>query len=271
MGCGVSRLVNWFSGGAASAVATKLTLSVTLPGDDVVVAYTDTGSEHPDNKRFIAECAEWFSQPIHVLKSAKFEDTWEVWEKTGYLVGPDGARCTGELKKKLRYEFQRNDDLQVFGFTADKREVKRANDFRKLHPEVDLWTPLIDQGLTKKDCLSLLAEAGIELPAMYKLGYQNNNCIGCPKGGMGYWNKIRRDFPDVFDRMAQVEQKLGATCIREEMKDEAGNRYTVPLPLVALAPDRGRYQDEPDIDCGLLCSTTLHYMEELDDCENDAA
>ena len=32
------------------------------------------------------------------------------------------------------------------------------------------------------------------------MGYNNNNCIGCIKGGMGYWNKIRVDFPEVFEK-----------------------------------------------------------------------
>lgn len=46
------RTVCWFSSGAASAVATKLALR-----DDpsAVVAYCETGAEHPDNERFIAE------------------------------------------------------------------------------------------------------------------------------------------------------------------------------------------------------------------------
>lgn len=35
---------------------------------------------------------------------------------------------------------------------------------------------------------------------MYDLGYANNNCIGCVKGGIGYWNKIRIDFPEESDR-----------------------------------------------------------------------
>jgi hypothetical protein len=45
---------------------------------------------------------------------------------------------------------------------------------------------------------------------MYQLGYSNNNCIGCVKGGMGYWNKIRQDFPEVFDKMASLERELNA-------------------------------------------------------------
>ena len=59
----------------------------------------------------------------------------------------------------------------------------------------------------------MLWKAGIEIPAMSKMGYNNNNCIGCVKGGMGYWNKIRKDFPEVFAQMAQIERDVGATCL----------------------------------------------------------
>ena len=50
---------------------------------------------------------------------------------------------------------------------------------------------------------------------MYKLGYNNNNCIGCVKGGIGYWNKIRVDFPAEFDRMAELERKIGHAVLKE--------------------------------------------------------
>jgi len=68
-------------------------------------------------------------------------------------------------------------------------------------------------GLTKEMCAGLLLKNGIELPEMYKLGYSNNNCIGCVKGGKGYWNKIKTDFPPVFKRMAELERKVGYSCI----------------------------------------------------------
>jgi len=248
---GRPRVVVWFSAGAASAVAAKLALAE-WGHDDVEIAYTDTGSEHPDNIRFIQDCEAWFGQPVHTLKSTKYEDTWEVWEKTRFLVGPTGARCTGELKKKIRFTFQRTDDIQVFGFTADTRDAARADRFREQNPEVDLRTPLIERGITKETCLQVLAEAGIELPAMYRMGYLNNNCVGCVKGGAGYWNKVREDFPDVFERMATLEERLGRSVLRRNGK---------PLPLRVLEPGTGRYPAEPDIECSLLCSATIHEIE----------
>jgi 3'-phosphoadenosine 5'-phosphosulfate sulfotransferase (PAPS reductase)/FAD synthetase len=233
------RTVVWFSAGAASAVASMLTLRTTA---DAILVYTDPGSEHPDNDRFIADVENWLRVNVVRLKSAKYADTWQVWTERRYLNGPSGALCTTELKKKLRQQFQQADDVQVFGYTVE--EQHRADRFREQNPEVDLRTPLIDAGLTKSDCLAIVDRAGIELPAMYQLGYRNNNCVGCPKGGIGYWNKIRRDFPDVFDRMARLERELGHTCTR----DDNGAVF-----LDELDPDRGNHADEPSFECSLLC------------------
>ena len=74
--------------------------------------------------------------------------------------------------------------------------------------------------LTKEDTHAILNRLGIRRPAMYDLGYQNNNCIGCVKGGMGYWNKIRKDFPEVFERRAKLEREIEHSCIKGVFLDE---------------------------------------------------
>lgn len=253
------RTVVWFSAGAASAVAAKLAIA---QRSDVVVAYCDPGSEHEDNPRFIDDCEAWFGQPVTRLKSEKYTDTWDVFDKTRYLVGAEGARCTTELKKVLRHAFQRPDDEQVFGYTSD--ELKRVRQFEKSNPEVTLWCPLVDAQLSHADCLAMVERAGIELPAMYALGYRNNNCIGCPKGAMGYWNKIRVDFPEVFDRMALVERELGIACNGTDIKLDTGRRKKIPVFLDELDPDRGDYATESAIECGVLCASAEAVIDTTD-------
>lgn len=235
----MSRVVCWFSAGAASAVATKLALA---ESSDVVVAYCDPGNEHPDNQRFIADCERWFGAPVIQLHSKKYRDCWQVWEERRFLVGPDGALCTAEMKKKLRYDFERPDDRQVFGFTAEERG--RAGRFREQNPGVDLVTPLIDHELAKSDCLALVERAGITLPAMYLLGYANANCVGCVHGGMSYWNAIRVDFPLTFLRMAAQERAIDHALL----KDDDG-----PVFLDELDPARGDGLKALSRDCSLLC------------------
>lgn len=240
----MSRTVCWFSCGAASAVATKIAIET---NPEAIVAYCDTGSEHPDNARFLKDCEAWFGREILILRNAKYQDTWDVFEKERYLVGIAGARCTAELKKVPRFAFQKPDDRQVFGFTSE--EAKRAVRFNENNFDTVTWFPLIEQRIGKRECFDRIQCAGIELPMMYRLGYKNNNCIGCVKGGAGYWNKIRRDFPDVFDRMAALEVSLGAMINKVGMGD--GTRKRVFLR--DLPPDVGRYESELPIGCGLLC------------------
>lgn len=241
----MSRRLRWFSAGAASAVATKL--DIADHGTDAgPVCYVDTGSEHPDNVRFLADAAEWLGVEIVTLRSDKYADIWQVFKERRFLVGNKGALCTVELKKKVRFAFERPDDVQVFGYTFDPKDVDRADRFREQNPGVTLHTPLIDRELTKSDCLAMIERAGIELPAMYRLGYLNNNCIGCPKGGLGYWNMIRRDFPDVFDRMARQEREIGHAC--HHTKEEG------MIFLDELDPERGDIHTDPDADCSLMCA-----------------
>lgn len=213
----------------------------------VVITYSDPGSEHPDNPRFLADCKKWFGAEIIVLPKGEYADTWAVWEGKRFITSKDGAPCTGFLKRGPTYAFQRPDDIVVFGYTVDKQDAERAARLRLQNPEVTIETPLIDAGLTKSDCLAIIQRAGIELPMMYRLGYHNNNCIGCCKGGMGYWNKIRRDFPQVFERMAALQRKLGEGSALWREQDGT------PVTLDKLDPQRGNHDNEPNIECSLLC------------------
>ena len=244
----MSRVLAWFSCGAASAVAAKLT--VEKYGDRAEVLYCDTlAYEHPDNLRFLGDVERWIGVPIKILKSDTYADIFDVFERTRWLVGPKGARCTTELKKKVRIAYQRPDDVHVFGYTVD--EQHRIGEQRDAIHDLVTEFPLIDNGISKAQCHQRIAAAGIQSPAMYRLGYDNNNCIGCVKGGKGYWNKIRRDFPEAFDRMAKMERELDAAiCKNEPIINGKRTRQRVFLDeLPPEAQDEFRFEME----CGVLC------------------
>jgi hypothetical protein len=239
------RVVSWFSCGGASAVATKLMLAE-FPDADVVIARCVVANEHEDNDRFAADCEVWFGRSVLNLRSADYADCWDVWERRRYLNGHNGAPCTLEMKKAVRQQFERDwlPDLQVFGFTAEER--KRAARFREQNPDVRLVTPLISAGLTKEDCAGMLDRAGIRLPAMYGLGFANNNCKTCVKArSPGYWALVRREFPADFARMAELSRSIGWTPCRAS--DDS------PIWLDELPADWPAQDDSPDIECSLMC------------------
>ena len=223
-------IIAWFSCGVTSAIATKLALS---QWSNVRVIFIETGQEHPDSMRFLHDCEQWYSHPIEIYRSEKYISVFDVIEQTRYINGPSGARCTLELKKKVRYKIE--DEIiewkaQVFGFDAS--EQKRAHRFEEQNPKARAVFPLIEHNLCKEECLALIRRARIELPMMYRLGFPNNNCIGCVKGGKGYWARIRDVFPEYFSKMAILEKQIGHSCIRECFLDDLPLDARKQPPLV---------------------------------------
>jgi len=248
----MSRLIFWYSCGASSATAIKIGLADKNYCDqfnEIVIAYCKVQEEHPDNGRFFKECEQWFGLKVTVLMHEGYKGSiYNVFEKN-YMRTPAGSPCTRALKKQVREKFQKKGDVHVFGYTVEEED--RSNNFIDANNEIETWWPLIERRITKENCLAMVERAGIDLPEMYKLGYQHNNCIGCVKGGMGYWNKIRKDFPVAFERMAKFEREKGYTVLKEPKSNrpESGQ----PLFLDTLDPNRGRVADEPGIECGIFC------------------
>jgi|TARA_R110000822_G_scaffold310355_1_gene442737 hypothetical protein len=226
------RRVSWFSCGAASAVATKLS-------EPDIIAYCDTGAEHEDNNRFMLDCEEWFVAKVLILKNKKYKDTWDVWEKRKFLSGISGAPCTLELKVKPRLEFQRPDDIHIFGYTADGPDITRAEALTEHWPELRTEYPLIERGLNKASCLAMIEDAGIKPPLTYAQGFPNANCLPCVKAtSPAYWALVRKHYPDKFNKMAEISRSMNVKLSR--INDERIFIDEIPLdhPVTKpLAPD----------------------------------
>jgi len=239
-------IVSWFSAGVSSAVVTKIALK---KYKKISIIYFDIEDQHPDTYRFISDCEKWFGQKIEYYKS-DLGSVENACLMASYLRGVRGAACTTRLKRKLRMAWESKNKLlplfdglnkHVFIWGMDNSETSRANDIIKYQPNAIHEFPLIEKNITKENTHSILAQAGIKRPAMYELGYPNNNCIGCLKGGMGYWNKIRIDFPEVFSGRAKLERRIGARILKECYLDE-------------LDPNRGRDVKIILPDCGASCA-----------------
>ena len=245
------RIVCQFSCGAASAVATKLALA--QYGDRCVIVNAFIAEEHEDNRRFAADCERWFGQPIVYLRDTKYDaSAIKVFETVGYIKGPKGAACTSRIKRGLLRTFEQPGDVMVLGYTIE--EQHRYDDWLEDWPDRKIAAPLIERGLTKEDCKAMVERAGIRLPAMYLLGYDNANCIGCVKGGHGYFRAIREDFPVQFERLAQAEDKVfelhgeNALILRHRSGPLNGQRFHL-RDLPAGPAHRGELLPN----CGFFC------------------
>jgi hypothetical protein len=229
--------VSYFSGGVSSAVATKLMIQ-----DIDRIFYTHIDDQHPDTMRFVKECEEWFEKQVEIMQSP-LKSVEQACRSAGFIRHVRmGAACTTRLKRRVRKKFEdsyKGNMSVVWGL--DVKEKDRCERLRLSMPEHQHIFPLVDRELSKEQSHKILSASGIKRPEMYNLGYQNNNCIGCVKGGMGYWNKIRVDFPDVFANRSQMERDIGFAILGH-------NNW-----LSELDPDRGRKEGPIVEDCGIMC------------------
>lgn len=244
-----TRIVCQFSCGAASAVATKIALAQYGPTHDVQILNAFVLEEHVDNRRFLADCETWFARAVTVLRDEKYNASIiQVFRQRQFMKGPRGAPCTGQLKRKLLDGWKRDDDVIVLGFTAE--EADRLDDFREQYPDRPVIAPLVDAGLGKEDCKAMVQRAGIVLPFMYLQGYDNANCIGCVKGGEGYWRAIREDYPAEFEAICLVQDEIGegSWFLRYRSGPLKGQRF--PLRDLPAGPAR---RNEKLPSCSFFC------------------
>lgn len=245
----MSRFVCQFSCGAASAVATKLILAE-HPADQLVIVNAYVEEEHQDNRRFLADCERWLGRSVVQLRDEKYgASTDEVWRRKRYIKGPNGAPCSMILKRQLLAAIAQPGDIEVIGYTAEEED--RLMDLRERFPDRTIIAPLIERGISKSDCLAIIDRAGIELPIMYRMGYDNANCIGCPKGGQHYWQAIREDFPERFIQIKAIQDEIGpgAYFLRFRSGDRKGER----MSLGDLPPGRGDMRKEASFSCSFFC------------------
>ena len=236
--------VCWISAGISSFVAGW------LKRDEIDEwIYIDIKDQHADSLRFIHDCEAVIDKEIQIVRSNEYRCVEDCLLTAGVIKLSNGfAPCTSWLKKRVRKEWEEAhkeyDLTYVWGF--DFSEKKRAERTVEANPQANHIFPLIDKYLSKEDVHGYFKRVfDFERPEMYNMGYKNNNCVGCIKGGMGYWNQIRKDFPDVFARRAEMERVLGHSILKEA--------DGTPIYLDELDPNRGDMNMEIFPDCSIMC------------------
>lgn len=203
-------LYNWLIGyfAADGCVSSQITIASSKRSDLIKV------SEIAETLGIPTILGEEKTRDTNFKKQAKLS----VLKFRGYALGSDFF-----LRKKHKERF----------LSKDKRNVQFA------HVKSIVYTGI------KQDTFCVRQKENETITLVGQIGtYQ---CIGCVKGGKGYWNKIRQDFPGIFESRAKMERELGRSCINGVFLDE-------------LEPSAGRMEKAILPDCGMLCQ--LDYLEE---------
>ena len=231
--------VSYFSAGVSSAVATRLAI-----GQIDRIMYTHIDDQEEDTLRFVEDCESWFGKPVEIWRNEKYRTVDAVCRAQRFIRAPkSGAVCTKHLKRLVRQRFEHENEGKlriVWGMDYDERD--RAETIVENMQNYEHLFPLIEHKIAKEEAHQILTASGIKRPNAYDLGFHNNNCRGCVKGGMGYWNLVRQVWPEIFASRARMERDIGFPIL--------GTKYGW---LDELEPSRGRHEPPIVSECGILC------------------
>ncbi len=279
----MNKIICWWSGGITSAVACKIAIDF-YGTENCIAIMLDTKNEHEDTYRFKKDCEKWYGIEIESysrVDGEEFSSIEDVWKKYKSLNVAHGAICSTVLKREMRESIQKEIEFshQVFGFEFEKSEFNRALALSIQYPKSKPIFPLLMMGYDKKKCIQIVQDAGIEVPFAYKMGFQNNNCLktGCVQGGIGYWQKMKREFPDKFEKMALMEHELTdlkgepVTMLKDqsneakEKVDSSGNKWEALVflkkhpkyPELKTIDQMSGREVEPLMECNGFCGVNI--------------
>jgi hypothetical protein len=237
-------IVVWFSCGAASAMAAKLTVEKYGATNKILIINNPIKEEDEDNQRFLKDIENWLKIQIGSAVNSKYKECSivEVFDDQQFMTNVGGlAYCTLELKQRARFEWEAKNkvDWTIMGFT--KEEKNRFDRFVLKRPSIHIL-----KDITKAECFFEIIKAGIELPQSYKLGMPNANCKGCVKAtSPTYWNHVRKVYPEDFKQRAEQSREIGAKLVRVKNKR---------IFLDELDPKaKGRPMKDLNFECGIFC------------------
>jgi hypothetical protein len=177
----------------------------------VILLFTDTLIEDQDLYRFLNDAQKYFH--CKLIKIADGRTPWQVFKDVRWLGNSRLAQCSHILKQKtaekwIKENFKPDECILYLGI--DWSEEHRTKAPVKNWEPYKVEFPMCEEPyLTKEDMLAFLQKKGIEVPALYKLGFSHNNCGGmCVRGGQGHFIHLLNKLPDRFAALEVFEKDM---------------------------------------------------------------
>lgn len=199
-----------YSGGLGSYFTTKRILESGVKKEDIILLFTDTKVEDEDLYRFLEDTSKFLDIPITNYSDGR--SIWEVFVDQRFLGNSQFDPCSRVLKRERSREFikQFTPEECIIYLGFDWTEMNRFEKAQKAWLPYIIKAPLCKPPyLDKENMKHTLKDDGIELPRLYKLGFQHNNCGGgCVKAGLGHFKHLYENLPEVYKQWEDNEQMM---------------------------------------------------------------
>lgn len=208
------------------AVQGKLDDIIGGPVDAALFANVGDDSEHPATIKFINDYAKPYARehgiPLVTVQYQRKDGTqWTLKQRintptkngrTADIIPaytpqgvPFSRGCTADFKirpigKWLRANGASDSDPAVVCIGISTDEITRVSNKKVMPYEIPTY-PLIDLGLDRSACQSIIAKAGLPVPP-------KSSCYFCPFHRPQMWAEMRRDEPELFWSAAELEDSI---------------------------------------------------------------
>jgi hypothetical protein len=242
-----------YGGGVQSVAICVLVKEGVLPKPDLV-GIADTSREMPSTWKYLDEVVRPYLAPMglevevvpHTLARkdlydgsgltlmpafTRTEDGVSLFGDTLYAEGRQAAFCSGEWKRDVMERWLRSKGVkecdQWIGYSLDeKRRMSKPH-----RPWCRPAYPLIEKGVTREMCLSIIKAAGLPRPS-------KSRCFMCAHQDAEEWQQVKDDYPEEFAAAVAIEK-----AINETDPDKTGELFLwsgrVPLPMADFSEGEG--------------------------------
>ena len=205
-----------YGGGVQSTALVILAMRNQWPVDEIVhVDLTD--AESPSTREYVARFRKWlrneFGREITIIERDLYGDMLKHPEFTPvpwhgkYQPFMLRRQCTREYKVApiQRYLTQKYPQGLIklrLGISADEWTRMRQSS----HSRIEHVYPLVDGMISRRHCLEIIRDAGLELP-------QKSSCWFCPYRSTGSQWALIRQYPHLAEMASELERRINSSRV----------------------------------------------------------
>ena len=262
------KVTRYISLGAGVQSTAMLILSANgkIPLADVAI-FADTQDEPQWVYEHLEKLKEWSPIRIDVVTAGHLSEHMIARNQgrrkrfaaiPAFTTGSDGAaaplqrQCTREYKIDPIEKHVR----KLMGYKPRQRIKEKAtamigislDEATRMKPSRTKWIentyPLIDSGLRRSDCISIIEAEGFQAP-------KKSSCIFCPYHSDSFWLDIRENHPTEWLRAVEIDAAIRNMSMSGVMRPVYLHRTLKPLPEVTF-----RHENQLDLfdeECEGMC------------------
>jgi len=190
-----------FSGGKDSTAMVLKMIEHNYAIDELV--YFDCGWEWPQVQQTVQDVAAYTGLPLTVVRPEQSFEWWMYEKPCAIGLGKGWPRfnlrwCTGLKQDTIRkYLKDKKPYLNYIGITADEAS------WRLNKPKSNYRYPLVELGITEKECLQICYKHGFTWDGLYNY-MDSTSCWCCPLQPLRSLKNLYINFPDLWEKLTQM-------------------------------------------------------------------